>query len=545
VLKRIPSWLVVGLVSVTIATSPNLTYEPFDNIKLLLLGITAAFALAESLAYRNTSEHKSVTWLAIPLFFFIVLFIPVLFSNAPFTQQIYGAAGRSIGFLHYAFLLSIFIGVIFSKETFCSITFIKTIIATGLFEGIYGLIQHLNLDPISWDNSGNWIFGTFGNPNFLSAFLGLSLSASLFVNVLKLSRNWILAGYLNLVVSVFVIYVSESMQGLFLFGLGFYFFIQYFAFRHSKITGIFLSFTSLAASFFVISGLLDQGILARYLHQDSTTFRGDYWRAGFRMFKDNFLTGVGLDSYGDNYRLYRDSIAANRRGLDLFSTSAHNIYLDLAATGGIFLLLAFVVFNLFVFSFGFIKLKNSDFKNVDLIVLMVLWIGFQAQLIISINVSSVAIWGFVASGLIVREGLLSETKNVAVNRNGKLQISATRRRTGIYRLILLPVFMALVFPLLLRDVQLASAISNSSKEQLVGATTSWPQSCFYLAKTEEALSEIKDFPSSLAVSDKSVSLNPKCFDSWRHIYENPTSSKAQIAEARKRMMKLDPNLVIK
>lgn len=538
--KLTPNWLLIGLISVTVIISPNFTYEPFDNVKLFLLGATAAYALAEFFTIRSDSFKVSKVAIFLPLFFLFALLIPVFFSNAPFAQQIYGTAGRSLGFLHYFFLLCIFLSVVFSRINLGPITFIKVLIATGLFEGFYGLIQHLKLDPIEWDNSGSWIFGTFGNPNFLSAFLGLSACASLFVNKLNLSKIWRYTGYLNLIISIFIIYVSDSVQGLFLFGLGLYVLLQLFAIQYSKIAGFSFIFSTAVASGFVFFGLIKKGVLAPYLYQDSTTFRGDYWRAGFQMFKGNFLTGVGLDSYGDNYRLYRDSVAANRRGLDIYSTSAHNIYLDLASTGGVFLLLAFIGLNLFVFITGFSALKRMNFRNIELIVLMTLWVGFQAQLLISINVSSVAIWGFVISGLVVRESFRIGLDQSSLNHRGKANWYKVLGNSGAYRLILLPLFVAMVFPLLLRDVQLANSIS--SKDKLIAATTSWPQSCFYLAKTEEALSEVDDFVSSLEVSEKSVLLNPKCFDSWRHIYENPVTSESNKLTAWKKMLELDPNL---
>jgi hypothetical protein len=249
-----------------------------------------------------------------------------------------------------------------------------------------------------------------------------------------------------------------------------------------------------------------------------------------------------LDSYGDNYRLYRDSIAASRRGFDVYSTSAHNIFIDLAATGGVFLLLAFVIFTLYVTAAGFTELKKSGFKNFETTTLVALWIGFLAQLIISINVSSVSIWGFFVAGLIVRTRVNSKDSAVIVNKTSKRSSVSKNRQSQRIKFIVAPLFMVIVFPLLLRDIQLADAISNSSKDKLISATTSWPQSCFYLAKTEEALSQVEDFTNSLSVSKESVRLNSKCFDSWRHIFENPTATELEKSEAQKKILKLDPNL---
>ena len=540
--RWLSSWPWFGLVSVTVIASPNFTYEPFDNIKLLVLGITAAFAFAEFLASQQIRLKFSMNWYVIPLIFLFALVNPLMFSDAPFSQQIYGAAGRSLGFFHYFFLFCIFLGMVASKGILKPINFFKVLIATGLFEAVYSLMQYLSIDPIIWDNSNDWIFGTFGNPNFLSAFLGLSACASLFPRRFQFTRNWCYLSYINVTVSIFVIIISGSIQGLFIFCLGFSLHIIYLIFHRSKVLGVSTSIFSLILATFISLGVLGKGVMAKFVYQDSTTFRGDYWRAGFRMFKDNLLTGVGLDSYGDNYRLYRDAVAANRRGLDLYSNSAHNIFIDLASTGGIFLLLTYIAFVLFIFVSGYSKLKKSNFNNQSLVILIILWLGFQAQLLISINVSSVAIWGFAIAGLIVREDASMDDIPTVRVRSKKSRVSQLDNRTVVYLGIFLPLFVAIVFPLFLRDVQLANAISSSSKDKLIAATTSWPQSCYYLAKTEEALTQVEDFQNSLAVSQKSVSLNNKCFDSWRHIYENPVSSENFKIDAWKKMLELDPNL---
>ena len=537
--KSVSSWPLIGVLLVTVVTSPNITYEPFDNIKLFFLGITAAYAIANFFATKGNPFRSPNSWFLISLVFLLALMIPLFFTSAPFAQQFYGAAGRSLGFLHYFFLFCIFLGVAYSGDNFNFYSFVKTLVAVGLFESVYGLIQYFNLDPIAWDNSSNWVFGTFGNPNFLSAFLGLSAVVSLFVKKFSFSNLWCYLSYVNVATCLIVIFISDSIQGLFIFGIGVSLLIQYIAFLRSKIFGFTVTLLSSITSVFVAFGVFGKGTLGKYLYQDSTTFRGDYWRAGLQMFKDNLLTGVGLDSYGDNYRFYRDSISANRRGLDLYSTSAHNIYLDLASTGGIFVIFTFLTFSLSILFVGFISLKKSKFKSIDMAVLLVLWLAFQAQLLISINVSSVAIWGFVIGGLIVRNKLTSGEVQKSKNSVQKSQIL---RKSNLYKLVFVPLFMFMVFPLLLRDIQLARAISNSSKDNLIAATTSWPTSCYYLAKTEEALSQVQDFPSSLSVSKRSVSINSKCFDSWRHIYDNPEASEVEKEGAWERMKELDPNL---
>jgi hypothetical protein len=63
-----------------------------------------------------------------------------------------------------------------------------------------------------------------------------------------------------------------------------------------------------------------------------------------------------------------------------------------------------------------------------------------------------------------------------------------------------------------------------------------------MAKAEEAYTEAGDPVTSLAISLQSIENNSRCFNSHRHIYENPTASPKQKSVAFKNMRELDPLL---
>jgi hypothetical protein len=102
--------------------------------------------------------------------------------------------------------------------------------------------------------------------------------------------------------------------------------------------------------------------------------------------------------------------------------------------------------------------------------------------------------------------------------------------------------MLLVFPLLRNDLRLGSALKSTNSNDLISTVTSWPRSCYLMAKAEEAYSEAGAPDLALQISLKSVESNPRCFDSWRHISENPNATKDQQEEAFSRMRALDPLL---
>ena len=183
--------------------------------------------------------------------------------------------------------------------------------------------------------------GTLGNPNFTSAHLGIAALVSLSLLLGKASSGVRLVLAANVLLSLFVIYQSDASQGLLIFGLGTTV-IFYYRFIRGLKSFIGYGYWMLvpAVSGLGVFGILNKGPLAGALYQDSVTYRGDYWRAGWKMTTENPVFGVGLDSYGDWYRFARTEVAALRRGPDVTSNSAHDVFLDISSNGGFLLLIA-------------------------------------------------------------------------------------------------------------------------------------------------------------------------------------------------------------
>ncbi len=465
----------------------------------------------------------------------------MVLSPAPISQQFYGVAGRSLGFLHYIFLAFILLGAAFESRALALSNFLKGLILVGLFEALYGLLQFFDSDPINWENKQNWVFGTFGNPNFLSAFMGISVSASLFLFFQDLGLRWTWLTSANVVLGTTTAVLSGSVQGLVLISVSAALLAITLAFLKSKVLGVIFSTAGMFTFTTTVFGILNIGPLARFVFQESTTFRGDYWRTGITMFRENLLTGVGLDSYGDYYRQYRDFTAGQRRGLDTYSDSAHNLLIDLASTGGVLLLASYIFVNLIVVSAVYRTLKNTERFEIAGLALPIVWLTFQIQTFISINVSSLAIWGWIAAGLLIADSNKNlVTAQPILGQRGRTVQGQTRKDITVVATVL--ACIAFLLPLLVRDIQLRSALSSKSPTLLRDVATSWPRSCFLMAKAGEAYNDAGGFDFSLEIAVKSVESNPRCFDSWRHISVNPNATADQKNQALAKMRSLDPLL---
>ena len=169
-----------------------------------------------------------------------------------------------------------------------------------------------------------------------------------------------------------------------------------------------------------ILGMLQKGPLQSLLYKDSLSVRGFYWRAGLQMFLDKPLTGVGVDRYASYFKELREVGYPLRYGYEITSSNAHNTYIQLFATAGIFVGLAYLLLNLYIFKLGLSLIRNSESEDQKVALILVsAWAGFQAQSFISIDNIGVSVWGWLLGGSIVglaqRHNLLS--KSVDSSRN--------------------------------------------------------------------------------------------------------------------------------
>jgi tetratricopeptide (TPR) repeat protein len=120
------------------------------------------------------------------------------------------------------------------------------------------------------------------------------------------------------------------------------------------------------------------------------------------MFQDHIWFGVGLDRYGAYFREYRDVAQVLRRGPNVGTNAAHNVFIQLGATAGIFVLITYLVLIGFIFWRGIVGLRQSTgTKQILFATFFGAWLTYLAQAVISIDNIGVAIWGWVLGGAVV------------------------------------------------------------------------------------------------------------------------------------------------
>ena len=116
----------------------------------------------------------------------------------------------------------------------------------------------------------------------------------------------------------------------------------------------------------------------------------EYWRIGLETARDFPFTGKGPDSYIEGFRLYRGSEFVGKYSQDVISDSAHNVFLDFFANGGIPLGCLFLAISIYPAIKILLKvLKSSEEDRVG-ILLLAMWAAYQLQAFVSVNQLGVA-----------------------------------------------------------------------------------------------------------------------------------------------------------
>ncbi len=340
-----------------------------------------------------------------PVAYLIVALILALVSDQK-NISFFGNYGRNMGWTQQLGFTVLFLLTAFSFNFASLINFFDLMIILGFLISFYGFLQFNGIDFVSYKDSGLPIIATLGNPNFASAFIGLS-SIALVWKITHVKSLWQkLLFAIILIAQVQIIHLSKSSQGLFVLAIGssIYIGIRFFSFKKS----VSVLYFSLIVTSFVLGflGLLQIGPLKNFVFQNSTTYRGDYYRAAWEMFKSSPFTGVGFESFGIYFRSFRDSTAALRLGPQWSVDYAHNNFLQLLATGGIILLFAYLVMMsvvIFAIKKGFEKFDGNDRYLFS--ALVSIWFGFQLQEQVSVGQLTLTSIGWVLSGAIVALGL--------------------------------------------------------------------------------------------------------------------------------------------
>jgi hypothetical protein len=527
--------------------------DPVNVTKHFLLGTVAVGAMVLTVISRYRALWADSRTLVVTAVIFLGFALnAVVNSESPLVQNLYGSFGRNTGFMAYLFLTMIFISALTIRMRKSFEFLIKSLLFAGLVNVSYCFWAWQVGDFVGWSNPYNTILGTFGNPNFIGAFLGIFVSV-LIAYLFSVGKNFkvLLPGGLVLLIAFLEIEHSNAIQGIVVAagGIALVVFFQIRSRFNSILPSIGYAVFVAIAGIYAVLGALQKGPLTDLIYKTSVSLRGEYWSAGIAMGREFPLTGVGMDSYGDWFRALRRDSALILPGPGTVTNAAHNVNFDLLAYGGWPLFLSYLVLLVWALvSIVRVMLRKKEYDWV-FVSLAVGWICYQVQALISINQIGLAIWGWLLTGAVIAFEISTRSESVEVGEkpNNAKQAKALYKGENFSPTLIaflgLVVGALLAVPPLSADMRWSTALKSGSVETVESALQ---PSYLNPANVNKYLQAIQLFESNqlpdyaYKYAKIAVEFNPNSFDSWKLLYYITKSTQADKDLSLNNMKRLDP-----
>jgi len=554
---RLARWVSIGALGVTLLVTDRVSNEPVNVGKMLLL-ITvagASFALTATSYKQAWRENKAL--LSTLFVFLLISAISIMLNKDPWERGFFGASGRNTGLLTYTGLSVLLLATSFFRTVKSIRLILSALLASALINLIYCFVAISGHDIFAWKNPYNSILGTFGNPDFISAFMGIfvtALTGLLFVSRIQLKYKPLIG--LLILASIYVIKQSLALQGFLVAIAGACIVIFFYLRSATNSKWIILAYSGVISlgGLIVLFGTLQKGPLSSLLYKPSVSYRGEYWQAGINMGMQNPFTGVGMDSYGTFYRMFRASSAAISPGVNVQTDTAHNVFIDIFAGIGILGFISYLVLIGLILRASYKLAMARRAYDPLFVILFTSWFTYQLQSFISINQIGLAVWGWVLGGALLAyssitdrneqlEKLIPASKEEKFKKTKKgvkaasVPISAAQALSlfigsSLGFLIALPPFLA--------DAKMRQALESKDVDRIVAQANAWPIDASRTNRiiVELANSDLISQAQGLAI--KSVVNFPSDYASWITLYQlTPTDSKEREVQ-RTKLHELDP-----
>jgi O-antigen ligase len=296
------------------------------------------------------------SFLDIPLILFIVSqIVSTIFSINPHTS-IFGYYSRLNGgllsLISYALLYWILIVYLNDK---LKEKIINYSLLSGLIVATYGILQHFGIDKNFWQQDVMArVFSTFGQPNWLAAYLCILLPLSLHRSIHK--------SYFILPTSIFYLCLlyTKSKSGIIaaIISLGIYGIYYFFKNQNKKLLIVIYGLL-IALSLIINNPIKDKLFPQKNLEivnleivslniTKSEDIRTIVWQGAIDIWREFPLFGTGPETFADAYYWTRPAAHNLTSEWNFLYNKAHNEYLNYLATTGTFGFITYMVLILFI-----------------------------------------------------------------------------------------------------------------------------------------------------------------------------------------------------
>ena len=538
--RYIGMYVLIAVIAVTLLVTPFNSIDPVNLPKLCLLVVVAFVAAGLVLSKKWFLLDKRYRAPLVVIGAFILqLILVLLIDNRDMAIKFYGTTSRNTGFIAYLSLSFLLVATMASAGQQLIKRYVWALVFVGAVLAIYGVSQFNGLDFYKFTNAyESNVFGTFGNPNFQSAFMGISAATALTMAVFGSLKIYCKVALVALVsIAIYNVSVS-SQQGYLNFVAGFATAAIIYLFKQRKVV---LGWAALAlfgiGVILVLLGILDKGPLAQIIFKSSLQARNSYWRGAMNMIFDHPFFGVGMDGFGDWYR-------RSWSGVSGVTDTAHSIPLDIGASGGLLLLfLHLVIIGLALFSVIRVVKRKGEF-DVYFAAIVAAWVAYQAQSLISINQLGIGVWGWSLTGLLIGYEIhTQETVPLKIQKSvlkGKVLKQKLSAGALVITFVTSGIGLAIALPPYLAANKFYKALQSGDANVIQPAAYIEPYDRARFTFVAQILQENKLEDRAIDVLRDASEIYPDSYEIWNRWAGIASASPSDIARAKAEMKRLDP-----
>ena len=548
------SWfLYIGVTFTTVFVVTGAVTDPVNLTKLAAAGGVGFAVFAIAIIQGGQGLKASSVPLSLLLILFLLAMVNALIaSKSPLSQNLYGVYGRQTAFIFYLLMAMVALGASLLRDSKSFERMLRALFLAGGLNVLYCAWALAFGDFIGWSNPYGNILGLFGNPDFISAFLGMFITGVIGY-VVGPGKSWLVraAGIVTSIIAFFEIHRSHAIQGKAVTGAGLAIVGFYWVRSRTKGNIATLSYLGVVAvgAGLSLAGALQKGPLAQYIYKTSVSLRGQYWQAAINAGTSHPFSGVGMDSFGDWYRRTRTEYAATvLPGPGVLTNAAHNVVLDFFASGGWPLLITYAgTIALGIWVIFKVTIRARVYDGI-FVALAATWVCYELQSVISINQVGLAIWGWLLLGtLVAYEYVTRPAGTTAEQRQVKSRVAKIKSDSvfspqligGIGAVI----GVLIAVPPMSADMKWKSALESQQLPKVEAALQGGylqPTSSARIAQAVQLFEQNKLPDQAYIYAKKGVEFNPDYSDAWKMLYYTSKSTEAEKAGALKNLKRLDP-----
>lgn len=346
---------------------------------IVLPAIAVIFLTFLKLIFGKKQNFQIQVYGAMLLLYLGFCIISTLYS----TETMLSLKGLSKNLIYLGYYFSVFQYLRYNKDkmlyfiiliaSLCSIESVCALAQSqvgALAGATWQDVSHINPEDVI-----NRVYGTLQpyNPNLLGAYILTGFSSLLTLAALALSKkhfkSFIIASILSILSLLALFYTGcrGAYLGLFALIFGLFVLTGLFVYKefeaNKKIKTIYISIISSITVLCGIFMLATPAILKRIISifmlrgDSSTSFRMNVYQSSWQMFLDNWIFGIGIgnQAFREVYGFYM------KTGFD--ALSAYNIFLEVAVETGVFGLICFSAFIVFLLKDSFkLVMQTSEVK---------------------------------------------------------------------------------------------------------------------------------------------------------------------------------------